>query len=187
MAIVFPLVMQRRAAALYSAFFLLVILGGYVLIASTGAVPVSDSPAYTLNKGEQFAIDGQQYVVSEITSLVDQNGHIKRSASFKLTGENKTVSFNKSTAITMLVVQNGLPTLDSYTPSTGTVTLGGEEYGAYYSNNNTVKLMSGEVHNREVSRTKSLNERFRGMWVVMVLSSLSGILMIGMSYLPRRG
>jgi hypothetical protein len=181
------LAMQRHGAALYGAFFILVILGSGVVMASAEPVPASDSPAYTLNVDEKFTVNGQKYVVSEISTSTNEKGKILRSATFKQVGSNKTVGFDKPKVTRMLIVSGGIPTSVSYAPSPGTISLGGAEYGAYYPNNNTVKLMESGVYNREVSSMKSLNERFRGMWAVIVLSLLAAILIIGQSYLPRRG
>lgn len=181
--------MQRRAAALYGLFFMLVVLGGYMIMAVNGAttVPVSDSPEHTLNKGDEFTINGQQYTVSEISASKDDGGNIVRSASFQQMNNNTSIEFGDSEAISMLIVRNGVPTSVSYTPSAGTVTLGGEEYGAYYPNNNTVELMPSNIHSQELSTTKSLNERFRGLWAIIVLGTITAILIISLSYLPRRG
>ncbi len=181
--------MQRRAAALYGLFFILVVSGGYVIMAVNSAttVPVSDSPDHTLNKGDEFTINGQQYAVSEISASQDSSGDIVRSASFQQTNNNTSIEFGESEAISMQIVRNGVPTSVSYTPSAGTVTLGGEEYGAYYPNNNTVELMPSNIHSQELSTTKSLDKRFRGLWATIVLSTLAAILIIVLSYLPRRG
>jgi hypothetical protein len=179
--------MQRRGAALYGAFFILVVLGGGVVMASAEPVPVSDSPAYTLSVDETFTANGQKYIISEISTATDDAGNILRSATFKQVGQNKTVGFSEGEALSMLSVSGGLPTFVSYTYSPGTISLGGTEYGAYYPNNNTVALMNSGVYHREVSSLMSLTERFQGMWAVIVLSSLAAILVLGLSYLPVRG
>lgn len=155
--------------------------------ATAETTPVSESPAYTLHVGDKFTVNGQEYKVTDIKTSTNSEGQVTRSATFKQLGNGKTVSFDKSAYITMLVVQGGLPASVSYTPSTGTITLAEEKYGAYYPNNNTVKLMTNEVYSKEFSTTKSLNERFKGLWAVTVLGSLAAILIIGLSYLPRRG
>lgn len=181
--------MQRRAAALYGLFFMLVVSGGYVVMAvnSGATVPASDSPEHTLNKGDEFTINGQQYTVSEISASKSDGGNIVRSASFQEMNNNTSVEFGDSETISMLIVRNGVPTSVSYTPSADTVTLGGEEYGAYYPNNNTVELMSSNVYSQELSTTESFSKRFRGLWATIVLGALAAILMICLSYLPRRG
>jgi hypothetical protein len=178
---------QHHGAALYGTFFILVVLGGGVVMASAEPVPVSDSPAYTLNVDEMFTVNGQQYVVSEISTATDEAGNILRSTTFKQVGQNKTVGFGEGEALRLLSVGGGVPTWVSYTYSPGTITVGGMEYGAYYPNNNTVTLTNSNVYNREVSSMMSLTERFRGMWAVVVLSSLAVILILSLSYLPVRG
>jgi hypothetical protein len=179
--------MQRHGAALYGAFFILVILGGGMVMASAEPVPVSDSPAYTLTVDETFTVNGQQYVVAEISTGTDSAGNIIRSATFKQVGQNTTVGFGEGEALRLLSVSGGVPTLVSYTYSPGTLALGGTDYGAYYPNNNTVTLMGSGVYNREVSSLRSLADRFQGMWAIVVLSSLAAILILGLSYLPVRG
>jgi hypothetical protein len=179
--------MQRHGAALYGAFFILVIVGAGVMMASAEPVPVSDSPAYTLTVDETFTVNGQQYVVAEIATGTDDTGNIIRSATFTQVGQNTTVGFGEGEALRLLSVSGGVPTWVSYTYSSGTISLGGTEYGAYYPNNNTATLMNSGVYHREVSSLMSLTERFQGMWAVVVLSSLAAILILGMSYLPVRG
>lgn len=160
---------------------------GYIVIASAESVPVNDSPAYTLHQSDTFTANNQIYIISEIKTSANSEGKLVRSASFKHVKSGKMISFGKSAAITMAIVQGGLPTAVSYTLSTGTITLGGEKYGAYYPNNKTVQLISNDVYSQEFSSVKSLSERLRGMWIVLILNALSGILVIGLSYLPRRG
>lgn len=120
---------------------------------------VSESPENTLNVGDAFTVNGQQYTVSEIYASQYENGNI---------------------------VRNEFPTSVSYTPSSGTVALGGMEYGAYYPNN-TIQLMTGGVHSQKLSAIRSLSERFRGLWATIVLGTLTALLILGFSYLPRRG
>ncbi len=181
--------MQRRAVALYGLFLIVVVVGSGITMAVNTAttVPVSDSPEYSLQKGDNFSVNGQQYTVSDISTSTDDSGNVLRSASFKSPGSGESIGFSDSDSITMLVIRSGLPTTVSYTPSTDTVTLGGNEYGAYYPNNNSVKLMTSEVHSQELSSTNALNERFRGLWAVITLSLLTAIIIFGLSYLPRRG
>lgn len=185
MAIEYPLNYATSISCTVRSFFLAIVVVGYVIAAVTVAAPVSESPAYTLHPGDQFEVNGQQYTVSEIQTSADDNGNILRSASFE--HGNETVGFGDSAAITMTLVRGGFPTEVAFTPSVGTVTLGEEEYGAYYPTNNTVQLMTDDVHKQAVSKTNSLKGRFRGMWAAMVLSSLSAILLLGLSYLPVRG
>lgn len=60
--------MQRRTVAIYAAFFLLVGVASYSLIATADAPEVQlDDPDYRLAEGDQFEIDGQLYTVTELS------------------------------------------------------------------------------------------------------------------------
>lgn len=180
--------MQRRGAALYGLFFMLVVSGGYVLMAVNAGetVPVSESPEYTLQTGDTFSVNGQQYTLSQISVSQGNTNNLVRSATFQQVGSGNSINFGQSASIPMLIVRSGVPTSVSYTPSTRTVALGEQDYGAYYPNNNTVQLMASDVHSQAISATRSLNERFRGVWATVVLGTLAAILILGLSYLPRR-
>lgn len=60
--------MQRRTVAIYVAFFLLVGVAAYGLIATADAPEVQlDDPDFVLAEGDQFEVDGQVYNASEVT------------------------------------------------------------------------------------------------------------------------
>lgn len=56
--------MQRRAAAMYAAFFVIIAAGSYAMIgvAQEPAIQVDD-PAYSLTSGDQVTVDGRTYSV----------------------------------------------------------------------------------------------------------------------------
>lgn len=57
--------MQRRAAASFAAFFLVLALGSYGMIATASAPPVSvDNPDHRLGDGGQVTVDGRTYTAS---------------------------------------------------------------------------------------------------------------------------
>lgn len=61
--------MQRRAAAVYVAFFLVVGAVSFTLIATATEPAFSvEDPEYTLEPNESFTLDGQQYTVASITA-----------------------------------------------------------------------------------------------------------------------
>ncbi|PSP85934.1 hypothetical protein BRC83_02260 [Halobacteriales archaeon QS_1_68_17] len=65
--------MQRRAAAIYFAFFVLIGAGSYAFIGMAQQPTVSlDAPTYS--QGDQFSVGGQQYTVSEITVETSEGG-----------------------------------------------------------------------------------------------------------------
>lgn len=69
--------MQRRAAAVYVAVFLLVGTASYALIATAERPAVRfDDPEFELERGDEFAVDGRTYTVTEITAEVEGgDGH----------------------------------------------------------------------------------------------------------------
>lgn len=68
--------MQRRAAAVYVAVFLLVGTASYALIATAERPEVRfDDPEFELERGDEFAVDGRTYAVTEIDAEVENAGH----------------------------------------------------------------------------------------------------------------
>jgi hypothetical protein len=67
--------MQRRAAAIFAAFFLLVGAGSYTLIATAQQPHVEfDDPAYELKQNDTVEAGGEQYNVSEISASTGGEG-----------------------------------------------------------------------------------------------------------------
>jgi len=86
--------MQRRAAAIYAALFLVVGAASYSLIA-TATQPTVDfeNPDHTLSAEDSFEVDGQEYTVREISAEVSGGGHggggeLARSAVIARTNES---------------------------------------------------------------------------------------------------
>ena len=109
--------MQRRAAALYVAFFLVISVASYSLIATAEEPHVEfANPDYTLSENETFTVGGTEYTVSslEATASSGGGGHgggggggIQRTGSIAWTNQsaqhtatwanNSTVSFDNTT------------------------------------------------------------------------------------------
>jgi hypothetical protein len=67
--------MQRRAAAIYVAFFLVVGAASYSLIATAQEPTIGfENPEYTLEEGDTFSIDGQQYTATAVSTEVEESG-----------------------------------------------------------------------------------------------------------------
>lgn len=88
--------MQRRAAAAYVVFFLVLAAGAYAMIALTEAPEVTvENPDHDLAVGDEVTVDGRTYAVSELTAeRASGGGHgggggIERSATFEWTNESK--------------------------------------------------------------------------------------------------
>ena len=67
--------MQRRAAAIYVAFFIVLGAASYSVIATATAPTVEfDNPDHRLSQGDQFSVDEQQYTVSTISAETSGSG-----------------------------------------------------------------------------------------------------------------
>ncbi len=69
--------MQRRAAAAYVAFFLVIAAGAYGVIATTDnptAFVTEEEAEYTLTAGDQIEVDGRTYNVTEISAEESEGG-----------------------------------------------------------------------------------------------------------------
>ncbi|ERG90318.1 MAG: hypothetical protein J07HQW1_00337 [Haloquadratum walsbyi J07HQW1] len=68
--------MQRRAAAVYAALFIIIGAGAYSLIATAETPHVTfEDPTYELGSGDQFEVNGQTYTVSSISTSEQGGGH----------------------------------------------------------------------------------------------------------------
>jgi hypothetical protein len=67
--------MQRRAAAIYVAIFLVVGGASYALVATAERPHVQfDQPEQRLTQGDQFSVDGRQYTVASVTAEAASGG-----------------------------------------------------------------------------------------------------------------
>jgi len=67
--------MQRRAAAIYVAFFIVLGAASYSVIATATAPTIGfENPDHRLSEGDQFSVDDQQYTVSAVSAEVEEGG-----------------------------------------------------------------------------------------------------------------
>ncbi|SFH04245.1 hypothetical protein SAMN04488063_3676 [Halopelagius inordinatus] len=68
--------MQRRAAAIYVAFFLVIGAASYSLIATAQTPEIQfQNPDYSVSQGDTFDANGQTYNVSSISATEEEGGH----------------------------------------------------------------------------------------------------------------
>ena len=68
--------MQRRAAAIYVAFFLIVGAASYTLVATASEPAIQfEDPEYRLSSGEQFTVGGETYTVGSIDATMEGGDH----------------------------------------------------------------------------------------------------------------
>jgi hypothetical protein len=67
--------MQRRAAAIYVAFFIVLGAASYSVIATATAPTIGfENPDHRLSQGDQFSVENQQYTVSTISAEMSGGG-----------------------------------------------------------------------------------------------------------------
>ncbi|UIO99962.1 hypothetical protein Hbl1158_00910 [Halobaculum sp. CBA1158] len=80
--------MQRRAAAIYVAFFLVVGAASFSLIATASAPQLSfENPDHSLSEGESITVDGEEYLVQDISAETEE-GELTRSGTLNTTNES---------------------------------------------------------------------------------------------------
>jgi hypothetical protein len=68
--------MQRRAAAIYVAFFIVLGAASYSVIATATTPTIGfENPDHRLAEGDQFSVDNRQYAVSSISAEMSGGGH----------------------------------------------------------------------------------------------------------------
>jgi hypothetical protein len=81
--------MQRRAAAIYVALFIVIGAASYSLIATAQTPTVEfDNPEYELAQGDQFQIGDQTYTVSSVSDGTGELQYTEESAEYTVTWEN---------------------------------------------------------------------------------------------------
>jgi len=81
--------MQRRAAAIYVALFVLVGAASYSLIATAQQPTVEfDNPTYELAQGDQLRVDGQTYTVASVSETGGELEYTDESATYAVAWEN---------------------------------------------------------------------------------------------------
>ena len=81
--------MQRRAAAIYVALFVLIGAASYSLIATAQQPTVEfDSPTYELSQGDQLELGGQTYTVGSVSETGGELQYTDESAEYVVTWEN---------------------------------------------------------------------------------------------------
>jgi hypothetical protein len=97
--------MQRRAAALYAVFFLVVGLVSFSLISTASAPQLAfENPDHELGEGDEFPVDGTTYTVDDISAEMKSSGgggghggggggkHLVRSGTIVWTNESAIVT-----------------------------------------------------------------------------------------------
>lgn len=101
--------MQRRAAAIYVALFIVIGAASYSLVATAEAPHIEfDNPDYALSSGETFEAGSQTYSVTDITAEVESGGHgggssLVRSGAIQYTNDSSryTATWENNSTVTL--------------------------------------------------------------------------------------
>jgi len=166
--------MQRRAAAGYFVFFLVLSVAAYAYIGiaeSQRPEPQLEGP--TLTNDSSFTADGTTYTASNIhkTSGGDHGG------SGEMVAE---LTWTSGSGEEMVELSEG-----------GNVTLANDQqYFAYFANETAVQVASSDQYSSYTATLADqayFKERQNGFWGVSILSGIAAVLMLGMAYMPVRG
>ncbi|QLG60952.1 hypothetical protein [Halorarum salinum] len=171
--------MQRRAAAIYVAFFLVVGAVSFSLIATASAPELSfENPEHELGQGDTFTVDGTEYTVASIDAEMSGGGGgghgggggaaLERSATLNATDESGN-------------------TTEVSVDDEANVTLGETTYFAHFPDNSTLVLTQEfDQYRAYQEQTVQQKKHTDGLWGVTLLSSLVAVFMVGLAFLPSR-
>lgn len=99
----------------------------------------------------------------------------------------KTVQLGETNAIKTTLVRGGLPRRMQFPAGGSNVTLNGETFTVHYATNSSVQLSKDtESYQRQLRDIRRRTERIAGLWGVVILSALTAMLLLGLSYLPTK-
>lgn len=155
--------MQRRAAAVYFALFVVVGAGayGFLGIMSQPAVEL-DGPTY--GQGEELRTGGVTYTVSSVG-----DGEAELTWLNSTAGEEQTIG-----------VEDG-----------ENVTLGGSQFFGHFPEDGGVQVLPTDeywgAYQDELDVQDQYEERRAGVWAILILSFLAAIILISAALMPVRG
>lgn len=167
--------MQRRAAAAYFAFFLVVGLAayGYIGVAQETRQPQFDLDGTQIQEGGEATIDGTLYTLANV-SHASGGGHGGGGGlEGNLTWENETTTMS----VDLSEGQN--------------VTLAnGGQYFAHFPDDGSVEIVPVEQYGSyaaTVDEREYFHERINGLWGIVLISGIAAVVLISTAYLPVRG
>lgn len=155
--------MQRRAAAVYFILFVVVGAGAYGFLGVISQPPVDlDGPTY--GSGDEFSAGGVTYTVA---SIGDGEGEL--SFTNETSGETETVGIDEG--------ENA--------------TLGGSAYFAHFPSGDSVQVLPTDeywsAYQSELAVQATYQERRAGIWAIVIMSFIAGIVLLSAAYMPVRG
>lgn len=148
--------MQRRAAAIYAAFFVVIALGAGAMYATASPSPITvEDPEYELTEGDQIEVDGNSYQVTEVNP--DAN------ATFA------SAEGNEST------LEEG-----------NTLTIDDETHVVHVDGEGVQLTTDIDDYESQQAVIDGFDDRLEGLYAIVVLSGLTAVLLLGLAYLPVR-
>lgn len=149
--------MQRRAAGVYIAIFLVISAGAYSLVGMAKEPAVSiDNPDKTLTKqGQTFTVDGRQYNVTSLSGGSAKVAWTQQSATYSAELANNSTIKRSGTTFQVLIPNKSKPQkatlreVQNLTNDTQTVKQGGKTYVVTNGSNGNKSLVPVDEYKRQ--------------------------------------
>jgi hypothetical protein len=131
--------MQRRAVAVYVAFFVLIAAASYTLLATAEEPTITlEDPEYELSQGDAFTVGGQQYTVSTIEETTEERGGGHGGSAEEVTVVTGTIESTQTDV-----------EMSETWANESTVEIGGTEWTVLYDGENATSFTFEEVVDRQ--------------------------------------
>jgi len=162
--------MQRRAAAVYFVLFVLIGAGAYGFLQVGMGKPMASLDGPTYEAGDQLRVDGQTYEVTAVEGEPgEESTQFAGSVELSPPGSDETVTLTEG----------------------GNSTVNGVSHFAHFTSNTTVQILPSQefygAYRGELSDLEYWNERRNGVWGIVILSVIAGIILLATAYLPVKG
>lgn len=173
--------MQRRVAAIYLVFFIVMGASAYSVIA-VAEQPAVDIPGQEYENGSTFTAGGTEYTVQ--VSVEESEG-----------GEGGHGGGGGSSVTGALVYQNGSESEEITLEEGANVTLAdGTQYFTHFKTHSeepsVVIAQTSEAYSSyqgDLARQDNFKQRMNGLWGVVILASVASLLIIPLAYMPVKG
>lgn len=151
--------MQRRAAAAYTALFLIITVGSYGVAATATAPTIDINPDHELRQDQSVRLDGTQYTVSNVNASAPA----------------ATIEWNEGNETQSESLEEGT-----------NVTLGGTQYTAHFEGQRLQLTSNYEAYSNELAEIDEHNELVHSLEVMATLSAIAGVVLLSVAYMPVR-
>lgn len=172
--------MQRRVAAIYLIFFVVMGASAYSVIAVADQ-PAVEIPGQEYENGSTFTAGGTEYTVqvSVEESEGGEDGHGGGSSSvtgalaYQNGSETEEITLEEGANVTLADGTEYFPHFKTHSEEPSVViALTAQAYGDYRS---------------DLARQSNFEQRMNGLWGVVILSGIVGLLVTALAYMPVKG